>query len=37
MAMRVALEEGGVSFFDDHKESGIKAAHSTGIAGADIK
>ena len=23
-ATRVALEEGGVSFFDDHKESGIK-------------
>jgi hypothetical protein len=35
--MRVALEEGGVSFFDDHKESGIKALRSTGIAGADIK
>jgi hypothetical protein len=25
-AMRVALEEGGVSFFEDFKESGIKAA-----------
>jgi DNA-binding transcriptional regulator YiaG len=36
-AMRVALEEGGVSFFEDHKESGIKVPRSTGIPGADIK
>jgi DNA-binding transcriptional regulator YiaG len=36
-AMRVALEEGGVSFFDDHKESGIKVLRSTGIAGAYIR
>jgi hypothetical protein len=33
--MRVALEEGGVSFFEDWKESGIKAARSTGIADTD--
>jgi hypothetical protein len=35
--MRVALEEGGVLFFDDYKESGIKVPRSTGIAGADTK
>jgi hypothetical protein len=29
-AMRVALEEGGVSFFEDYKESGIKVPRSTG-------
>lgn len=29
-AMRVALEEGGVSFFEDFKESGIKVQRSTG-------
>lgn len=34
-AMRVALEEGGVSFFDDYKESGIKVAHSTKSADSD--
>ncbi|WP_461327973.1 helix-turn-helix domain-containing protein [Bradyrhizobium huanghuaihaiense] len=28
-AMRIALEEGGVSFFEDHNESGIKALRST--------
>jgi hypothetical protein len=28
-AMRVALEKGGVSFFDDHNESGIKVPRST--------
>jgi DNA-binding transcriptional regulator YiaG len=28
-AMRVALEEGGVSFFEDFKESGIKVPRST--------
>ena len=36
-AMRIALEEGGVSFFEDFKESGIKVSRSTGIAGADTK
>jgi hypothetical protein len=30
-AMRVALEEGGVSFFEDYKESGIKVQRSTGL------
>jgi len=34
-AMRVALEEGGVSFFEDFKESGIKVPHSTGIPESD--
>ena len=28
-AMRAALEAGGVSFFDDHSESGIKIVRST--------
>ncbi len=36
-AMRVALEEGGVSFFDDFKESGIKVPHSTEPAESDKK
>jgi DNA-binding transcriptional regulator YiaG len=30
-AMRVALEEGGVSFFEDYKEQGIRIPRSTGI------
>jgi len=34
-AMRVALEEGGVSFFDETMESGIKVPRSTGIAESD--
>jgi len=34
-AMRVALEEGGVSFFEDYRESGIKALHSAGIVEPD--
>jgi hypothetical protein len=29
--MRVALEEGGVSFFEDYKESGIKVPRSTTV------
>jgi DNA-binding transcriptional regulator YiaG len=36
-AMRVALEEGGVSFFEDWKESGIKVTRSTGDADPDKK
>jgi hypothetical protein len=35
--MRVALEEGGVSFFEDFRESGIKVPRSTGIADSDTK
>src|ERR1700676_4716552 len=36
-AMRVALEEGGVSFFEDFREIGIKVARSTGTADSDRK
>jgi len=36
-AMRVALEEGGVSFFEDFKESGIKAFRSTRVDESDRK
>jgi DNA-binding transcriptional regulator YiaG len=36
-AMRVALEEGGVSFFEDYKESGIKVPRSTETADSDKK
>ncbi len=36
-AMRVALEEGGVSFFEDFRESGIKATRSTQGADSDRK
>jgi len=34
-AMRVVLEESGVSFFDDYKESGIKVPRSTKSADSD--
>jgi hypothetical protein len=34
-AMRVALEEGGVSFFEDWQESGIKVVRSTKSADSD--
>src|ERR1700730_12687974 len=34
-AMQSALEGGGVSFFEDYKESGIKVARSTKSADSD--
>jgi DNA-binding transcriptional regulator YiaG len=36
-AMRVALEENGVSFFEDWKESGIKVPRSTETSDSDKK